>query len=118
VVAGAACRGRHHPRETKAAEVQLIDERVNDANRVVLTCEVIQALRQQRDLLSILALDVSRRTGACARYAYELQTLRAGSVRGLSHTLDPLRPVSQQGWMTASPVDRSVAFARTATDPP
>ena len=72
MVAGTACRGRHHPFETNAGEVQLIDERVNDSNRVVLTYEVIQALRQQRDLLSILALDVSRHTGSCARYAYEL----------------------------------------------
>jgi hypothetical protein len=72
VVAGPASRGRHHPFETNAGEVQLIHERINDANRVVLAYEVIQALRQQRDLLSILALDVSRHTGSCARYGREL----------------------------------------------
>ena len=72
VVAGPARRGRHHPFKTNAGEIQLIHERINDTNRVVLTYEVIQALRQQRVLLSILALDVSRHTGSCDRYACEL----------------------------------------------
>jgi hypothetical protein len=63
---------RRHPLEAQAGEVQLIDKRVDDAHRVVLTNEVVQTLRQQRHLLSPLALHVSRHTGSCTRYAFEL----------------------------------------------
>jgi len=49
----ARCR-RRCAIETQSDQVQFIDEDVHDPNGVVFRNEVIQALRQQRDLLSVL----------------------------------------------------------------
>jgi hypothetical protein len=72
VVRRPSCTGRCHPFEAQAGEVQFVDKRVDDPNRVVLANEVIQTLWQQRYLLPVLALDVSRHIGSCIRYACEL----------------------------------------------
>ncbi|GKS73348.1 hypothetical protein AVME950_00650 [Acidovorax sp. SUPP950] len=45
--------------EPQGRQVQLVDEGINDSNRVVLCNEVIQALWQQCDLMPVLTLDVS-----------------------------------------------------------
>src|SRR5262245_46328030 len=51
------CRQRTF--ETEVAQVQFIDEQINRANRVVLLNPVIQQLREQNNLRSILTIDVS-----------------------------------------------------------
>jgi hypothetical protein len=50
--------------EARARKVQLVDKRVDDSHRVVVTYEVIQAFRQESHLRAVLAFDVSRHTGS------------------------------------------------------
>ena len=45
--------------EAETAEVEFVNEDLDDADRVVLSDLVVQALGQQRDLRSILAFDES-----------------------------------------------------------
>jgi hypothetical protein len=56
------CRLR--PFEAELFEIQLVDEDVDDANRVVLTKVVVEKLGQQGDLASVLALDESLHVAA------------------------------------------------------
>ena len=50
---------RHDANKSKLAEIQRINESINSTNRVGLVDVIIQALRKQRRLLSVLALDKS-----------------------------------------------------------
>jgi hypothetical protein len=57
VVRRATRQWRHQPPiESGGGEVQFFNERIDDANRVVLANEVIQAPEKQCHLLSFLAL--------------------------------------------------------------
>jgi hypothetical protein len=72
---------------SKRRQVQLSDEGVDNTDRVVLADEVIQALGQQRHLLSVLALNKSRHTDSRARYVCELYVSTGPGDRGFSHGL-------------------------------
>jgi hypothetical protein len=50
--------------EAQRHEIQLVDEDINDSDRVVCVNEVVQALGQQRDLVPILSLDESLHAAA------------------------------------------------------
>src|SRR6476660_8920590 len=45
--------------EAQSLQVELVDERVDDAYRVVFTDVVVETLRKQGDLASVLSLDES-----------------------------------------------------------
>jgi len=72
VIRGPAGRSRLRVLEVQLGQVQLINEGIDDADRVVLADEVVKTFRKQDSLASVLTLDVSRHVGSCARYAYEL----------------------------------------------
>jgi hypothetical protein len=59
VVGRPPCAGRCGAVETQLLQVELVDEGVNHPDRVVLGDEVVQALRHQGDLTSLLAFDES-----------------------------------------------------------
>ena len=48
----------------RIAQLQLVDERVDHSDRVVFPNEIVQAFRQQRDLVSTFALDESLHVAA------------------------------------------------------
>src|SRR6478735_3399917 len=54
----ACCRGCC-ALEAQSLQVELVDERVDDAYRVVFTDVVVETLRKQGDLASVLSLDES-----------------------------------------------------------
>ena len=91
----AASLCRHHPFEAGGGAVRLFNERIVHADRAVLANEFIQALRERRHLLQILALNVSRHSRSYARRVQGLQPSRAGPVRRLSHSLDRKPPPPQ-----------------------
>lgn len=74
-------------RQPRVASRQFRYERVNSANRVVLTDEVVKTLRQQRHLLSILAFYESRPMSSAARYVQQLYGSVRRGVRGSSQRL-------------------------------
>ena len=43
--------------ETELRQIERVDESIDDSHRVVLGDEVVQRLRQQRDLVPILSFD-------------------------------------------------------------
>src|SRR5438067_12754668 len=47
---------RHHARKTQRSQIKLVDKGLNDTDRIVFADVVVQAFRQQDELLSILAL--------------------------------------------------------------
>jgi hypothetical protein len=49
-------RFRHHAGKAQGRKVKLVNENVNDADRIVLRHIVFQAIRKQRRLPAILAL--------------------------------------------------------------
>jgi hypothetical protein len=59
VVRRSACHGWFGALEAQVSQIEFFYERINDADRVVLTDVVIKALRQQRDLATVFALDES-----------------------------------------------------------
>lgn len=59
VVGRTTCTGRISAFETEWQEVQLVNERIDDAHRVVLADIVVEAFRQQAHLLARLAFDES-----------------------------------------------------------
>src|SRR5262249_1850392 len=52
-----ACRRRCHPRKTQARQVQFVDEDLDYPNRVLLADVILKAVRQQRWLHPIFAID-------------------------------------------------------------
>jgi hypothetical protein len=70
--------------------VQLIDEGIHDSNRVVLCDEVIQAFRQQCDLLPVLTFDESGHIDLAVQYVCGLYRLDNKAARGFSHGLQRL----------------------------
>jgi hypothetical protein len=66
VVRGAARLRRIRAIEAQGDQVEFIDEDIDEPNRVVLCNEVVQALRKQRDLMSILSLDEARHANSQA----------------------------------------------------
>src|SRR5690606_18922954 len=68
--------------KTRADQVQLVDEDVHDPNGVVVCNEVIQALRQQRDLLPVLTFDVSRHIDLYVQYGCALYRVQHRPIRG------------------------------------
>ena len=75
--------------EAETSEIEFVHEDLDDADRVVLSDVVVQALGQQRDLRSIFAFDESLHvpapTSRCDQYRQQDE---------FSHGLDPLPPVS------------------------
>jgi hypothetical protein len=57
MVGGPAGGRRPHPLEAERAEVEFVDESVDDADRPVGADIVVEALSEKRDLSAILALD-------------------------------------------------------------
>ena len=51
------CRRRRNTIKSKSRQVQLLDERLNDPNLVLLSDNVVQILRKQNALSPILTLD-------------------------------------------------------------
>ena len=52
-----ACRRRRHPRKSQGGKVQFVDEDLDHPNRVLLADIILQAVRQQRLLHPIFAID-------------------------------------------------------------
>ena len=52
-----ACRRRRHPRKPQGGKVQFVDEDLDHPNRVLLVDVILQAVRQQRRLHPIFAID-------------------------------------------------------------
>ena len=87
-VVGRAARGRgHRAFETQRRQIEFLDKRIDDPDRVVLGDEVVQTLWNQRHLTSILAFDKARHTDSPVRYVIELYPSDDVTVRGLSHGL-------------------------------
>jgi hypothetical protein len=57
VVGRSARRGRFGTLEAQVSQLEFFDERIDDADRVVLTDVVIKALGQQLDLATVFAFD-------------------------------------------------------------
>src|SRR5262245_45072371 len=60
VISGSTDVERFDHLEAQLLQIEAIDERIDDANRIVLVDPVIEASRQQRQLLSIRFLDEPR----------------------------------------------------------
>ena len=58
-VPGTACGGRVSALEAQLAQVQLVDEDIDDADRTVLVDPVIESLGEENALRSIRPFDVS-----------------------------------------------------------
>src|SRR6185436_20586228 len=52
-----ACRCRRHPRKAQAGQVQFVDEDLDHPNRILLVDVILQAMRQQRRLHPVFALN-------------------------------------------------------------
>jgi len=52
-----ACRRRCHPRKPQGSKVQFVDEDLDHPNRVLLADVILQAVRQQRRLPPVFAID-------------------------------------------------------------
>ncbi len=52
-----ACRRRRHPRKAQGGQVQFVDEDLDHPNRVLLVDVILQAMRQQRRLHPVFAID-------------------------------------------------------------
>jgi MinD superfamily P-loop ATPase len=79
------CRLR--PFEAELFEIQLVDEDVDDANRVVFTEVVVKTLGQQGELASVLSLDESLHVAARCRAAVNFANA-AHAIKAFSHGLD------------------------------
>jgi len=71
---------------TELRQIEFVDECVNDPHSVVLGNEVVQRLRQQRDLVAILSFDEPVHTDS-SRYASELYAVGLIRGPGFSHSL-------------------------------
>jgi hypothetical protein len=58
-VPGPTCGGRIGALEAQLAQVQLVDEDIDDADRTVLVDPVVESFGEENALRSILAFDVS-----------------------------------------------------------
>lgn len=79
--------------EPQGHHVRIVDEGINDSNRVVLCDEVIQALWQQCDLMPVLSLDVSGHIDLGVQYVARLYWRTRQAARGFSHSLQRLLSV-------------------------
>ena len=78
------------PSKPSSAQIELVDEDVDHPNRVVLGDVVVQALGQQRDLASVLALDESLHVAARSVALPQFRR-SARAIKAFSHSLS-LRP--------------------------
>jgi hypothetical protein len=84
VVGGPARRLRHSACEAEAAEIELVDERLDEANRIIRRDIVVQAVRKKRDLPTILAYNEALHPDLTDRN-------RSYLTRPFSHSLHPSR---------------------------
>lgn len=72
-------------------QVELVDECIDYAHRIVVGDEVIQAIRDQRYLLPVLTFDESGHVDSRDRDT-KLYLVHRSGVKEFSHSLDPKRP--------------------------
>src|SRR5690606_19260116 len=94
------------PLKSQRLQVELVDECVDYAHRVVTGDEVIEAFRDQRYLLPVLTFDESGHVDSRDRDTKLYLHYRSG-VKEFSHSLDPFRPFTSGrpkplGWRKAS----------------
>ncbi|SKY84766.1 Uncharacterised protein [Mycobacteroides abscessus subsp. massiliense] len=70
-----AGRLRHHAGKAQTRQIQLLDEGLDGADRIVLADIVVQAVRQQRGLTTVLPLDETLH--ACPRLSRPEQRIRS-----------------------------------------
>ena len=73
MVAGPARRGRSHASKTKGCEIEFVHEPIDDARRIVFGHVVVQAIRQQRNLMAIRTQNEPRHTSR-RRHAETIRT--------------------------------------------
>ena len=82
MVGGAARCLRHGAREAERCQIELIDEHLDQANRIVGGDIVFQSIGEQRDLLTVLTCDEALHPDLQDRnLPYQISTF--------SHSLDP-----------------------------
>ncbi len=97
VVAGASGGGRGGAFKPELSQVELLDERFDDAHRVVLGHVIVQARRQQGGLAAVLAFDESLHVAPASQRVAEVyeDTLRFYTGSATSRRLTKL--VNQSG---------------------
>ena len=63
VISGPPCPGRRRAHETKAGQVEFLDEKIDDADHVILADPVLEAVGKKHRLATLYALDETRHAG-------------------------------------------------------
>jgi hypothetical protein len=95
-------RRRRHPRKPQGGKVQLVDEDLDHPNRVLLADIIFQAVREQRPLHPIFAIDEPMHRQAPEAPSFGILAQRYPS-------RNPTAPQSQARFHTAWPINRNAA---------